>query len=146
MLLPGEGKKRRGGRQRYPPYCAKPPAKIPLLFFCFFHRIPRHLCDGGYSLFSISFSAMADWCRSVAASQPRYPTSHRRINDPHRTHIHPTGLSKQSIHPSHPSTIQSITTHGTCPSSSTSFSRGCLSFLLLLSAYLLLSGVLYELR
>jgi hypothetical protein len=49
--------------------------------------------------------------------------------------VHPSNQFKQSINPSiHPFMIQSITTHDTCPGTSTSFSRGCLSLSFFFSA------------
>jgi hypothetical protein len=138
------------GGKDIPNCCAKSPAKIQLFFvLLFFHRTPRHLCDGGYRLLSVSFSAKADWCRCVAASQPRYPTSHRRITNPTEyTSIQPVQASNPSS--IHPSMTRSITTHGTCPGFFT-FSPLFSPWLfilssLFLSAYLLLSGVLYEPR
>jgi hypothetical protein len=50
---------------------------------------------------SVLFSAMADWYRCVAASQPRYPTSIDVSTNPQHTSIPPLQASNpSSIHPS----------------------------------------------
>ena len=49
---------------------------------------------------SVLFSAMADWYRCVAASQPRYPTSIDVSTNPQHTSIPPLQASNpSSIHP-----------------------------------------------
>jgi len=148
LALLERGEKRcGGGRQRYPPVTAKN-SNFLFVFALRPATMATSLCS------PILISAMADWCRRVAASQPRYPSSYHQRYLPHNAHQ--SSFFKQS----HPSTHDSNRISTTqmvqlaflfCSSLAppffiTSPSLPCVfpSFLLLFSAYLLFSGVVYE--
>jgi hypothetical protein len=108
-----------GRRQGYPSCYASRLLKFgfPYLFFFRFSFIAPLATSvtAATGCFPISFSAMADWCRCVAASHPCYPTSSSTYHPCHRTHT-----SIQSVRPinpytpTHPSMIHSISAHDRC--------------------------------
>jgi hypothetical protein len=71
------------------------------LFFVHYFSAPFATGVAATAL-SVLFSAMADWYRCVAASQPRYPTSLIDVStNPQHTSIPPVQASNpSSIHPS----------------------------------------------